>query len=151
VARVQGGDACARLVLDPAGGWAHLDVRTPGVRDRRRGDACNSAHRRDVAVHLLRRLLTDRKLRAAGADPARVRPGAPRGATEPMNGPIVRVFGLIVALFALLVVFTSRWTVFDSKKLNNNALNARTLIDELKIKRGRILADNGTVLAKSVP
>jgi penicillin-binding protein A len=68
-----------------------------------------------------------------------------------MNGPILRVFGLIVVLFALLVVFTSRWTVFDSKKLNNNVLNARTLIDELKIKRGRILADNGTVLARSVP
>jgi peptidoglycan glycosyltransferase len=68
-----------------------------------------------------------------------------------MNGPIVRVFGLIVALFAVLVVFTSRWTVFESKKLNNNVLNKRTLIDELKIKRGRILADNGTVLAKSVP
>lgn len=68
-----------------------------------------------------------------------------------MNGPIVRVFGLIVLLFALLVVFTSRWTVFESKKLNSNVLNKRTLIDELKIKRGRILADNGTVLAKSVP
>jgi peptidoglycan glycosyltransferase len=68
-----------------------------------------------------------------------------------MNGPIVRVFGVIVALFAVLVVFTSRWTVFDAKSLNDNPLNARTLIDELKIKRGRILADDGTVLAKSVP
>jgi penicillin-binding protein A len=68
-----------------------------------------------------------------------------------LNGPIIRVFGLFVLLFALLVVFTSRWTVFEAKKLNNNVLNKRTLIDELKIKRGRILADNGTVLAKSVP
>jgi peptidoglycan glycosyltransferase len=68
-----------------------------------------------------------------------------------MNGPIVRIFGLIVVLFALLVVFTSRWTVFDAKSLNNNPLNRRTLIDELRIKRGRILADDGTVLAKSVP
>jgi penicillin-binding protein A len=68
-----------------------------------------------------------------------------------MNAPIIRVFGLIVVLFALLVVFTSRWTVFESKKLNNNVLNKRTLIDELRIKRGRILADNGTVLAKSIP
>ena len=68
-----------------------------------------------------------------------------------MNGPIVRVFGTIVVLFAVLVVFTSRWTVFDAKSLNNNPLNHRTLIDELRIKRGRILANNGTVLAKSVP
>jgi peptidoglycan glycosyltransferase len=68
-----------------------------------------------------------------------------------MNGPIVRVFGTIVVLFAVLVVFTSRWTVFDAKSLNDNPLNHRTLIDELRIKRGRILASDGTVLAKSVP
>lgn len=69
-----------------------------------------------------------------------------------MNGPIVRLFGVIVILFALLIVFTSRWTVFEASSLNNNTLNARTLIDDLKIKRGRILAGDGTtVLAESVP
>jgi len=68
-----------------------------------------------------------------------------------VNAPIVRLFAVIVVLFALLVVWTSRWTVFDAKSLDNNALNVRTLIDELKIKRGRILADDGTVLARSVP
>jgi peptidoglycan glycosyltransferase len=40
--------------------------------------------------------------------------------------------------------------VFEASKLDNNVLNVRTLIDELKIKRGRILADDGTVLARSV-
>lgn len=68
-----------------------------------------------------------------------------------MNVPIIRLFALTVALFAVLLIWTSRWTVFDAKSLNNNTLNSRTLIDELKIKRGRILADDGTVLAKSVP
>ena len=58
---------------------------------------------------------------------------------------------MIILLFALLIVFTSRWTVFQASSLNNNTLNVRTLIDELKIKRGRILAADGTVLAKSVP
>jgi peptidoglycan glycosyltransferase len=67
-----------------------------------------------------------------------------------MNAPIMRLFGVIVLLFALLIVWTSRWTVFESKALANNALNRRTLIDEQRINRGRILADNGTVLAKSV-
>jgi penicillin-binding protein A len=67
-----------------------------------------------------------------------------------MSAPITRLFGLVVVLFALLVGWTSRWTVFDAKSLNNNVLNKRTLIDELKIKRGRILADDGTVLARSV-
>jgi peptidoglycan glycosyltransferase len=68
-----------------------------------------------------------------------------------VNVPIVRLFSLVVGLFAVLVVFTSRWTVFEAQKLDNNPLNVRTLIDELKIKRGRILAYDGTVLARSVP
>ena len=57
----------------------------------------------------------------------------------------------IVVLFTLLIVWTTRWTVIDAKSLNDNPLNHRTLIDELQIKRGRILADDGTVLAESVP
>jgi peptidoglycan glycosyltransferase len=68
-----------------------------------------------------------------------------------VNVPIARLFGVIVLLFALLVVWTSRWTVFEAGALNNDVLNRRTLIDQLKIKRGRIIADDGTVLARSVP
>ncbi len=68
-----------------------------------------------------------------------------------MNAPILKLFALVVALFAVLIVWTSRWTVFDANSLNNNPLNSRTLIDELRIERGRILADDGTVLARSVP
>jgi peptidoglycan glycosyltransferase len=68
-----------------------------------------------------------------------------------MSTPITRLFGLIVVLFLLLVVWTSRWTVFQASALKNNPLNVRTLLDELKIKRGQILADDGTVLARSVP
>jgi penicillin-binding protein A len=67
-----------------------------------------------------------------------------------VSGPIVRLFGVVVVLFALLVFFTSRWTVFQASSLNNNPLNVRTLLDELQIKRGRILASDGTVLARSV-
>jgi peptidoglycan glycosyltransferase len=65
--------------------------------------------------------------------------------------PIIRVFGVIVLLFALLIGFTSRWTVFEASSLSNNALNKLTLYNDLRIKRGRILADDGTVLARSVP
>jgi penicillin-binding protein A len=68
-----------------------------------------------------------------------------------VSGQINRLFGFIIVLFALLVVFTTRWTVIDKNALDNNALNHLTLIQELKIKRGQILADDGTVLAKSVP
>src|SRR5579875_1722638 len=68
-----------------------------------------------------------------------------------MNDQIVKLFGFILVLFGLLVFFTSKWTVFDATALNNNSLNHLTAIRDAKIKRGRILADNGTVLAKSVP
>jgi peptidoglycan glycosyltransferase len=62
----------------------------------------------------------------------------------------MKLFGVIVVLFALLIVWTTRWTVLDATALNNNPLNSRTLLTTLKIKRGRILAANGEVLARSV-
>jgi peptidoglycan glycosyltransferase len=68
-----------------------------------------------------------------------------------MNGQIVRVFGLVVVLFGLLVAFTSRWTIFEASSLRNNALNRRQLLEEQRIRRGRILAADGTTLARSVP
>jgi peptidoglycan glycosyltransferase len=68
-----------------------------------------------------------------------------------VNVQISRLFVLITVLFALLLVWTTRWTVIDSKALRNDPLNARTLVQELRIKRGRILADNGMVLARSIP
>ena len=68
-----------------------------------------------------------------------------------MNAPISRLFAVVIVLFGLLIVWTSRWTVFDAKALRDNPLNARTLIDQEKIKSGEILASDGTVLAKSVP
>jgi penicillin-binding protein A len=67
-----------------------------------------------------------------------------------VNRPIVRVYGLVLLLFALLVAFTSRWTVFEASSLRDNPLNARTLLREERINRGRILAADGTVLARSV-
>jgi peptidoglycan glycosyltransferase len=68
-----------------------------------------------------------------------------------MSRQIVRLFGVIVVLFALLVVWTSRWTVMQARSLNDNPLNHRTLIAAERVKLGRILADDGTVLAESVP
>ncbi len=68
-----------------------------------------------------------------------------------MNAQIARLFGVIVILFTLLMVWTSRWTVIDAGALDNNSLNRLTLIHQLTIKRGQILADNGTALARSVP
>ena len=63
------------LAAGPVGG-----ARAAGVRDRRRCHARDPADRRDAAVHLLRRLVDHRQLRAAGAAAAGVRPGAEAGA-----------------------------------------------------------------------
>jgi penicillin-binding protein A len=67
-----------------------------------------------------------------------------------VNRPILRVYGLVVLLFALLVAFTSRWTIFEASSLRGNPLNARGLLEQERIDRGRILAADGAVLARSV-
>ncbi len=66
-----------------------------------------------------------------------------------MNRQIVKIFGLILVLYALLFGFTSYWSVFDSSSLKANTANRRPLLEEQKIKRGDILADDGTVIAHS--
>src|SRR5215470_11621284 len=67
-----------------------------------------------------------------------------------MNRQIVKLFGLVVVLFAVLVGFTSYWSVFDAKALKAKDANKRPLLEQQQIRRGRILAADGTVIAKSV-
>ncbi len=67
-----------------------------------------------------------------------------------MNRQIIQLFAFIVVLFAVLVGFTSYWSVFDAKNLKAQEVNSRPLIEQQQIRRGRILAADGTVLAKSV-
>jgi penicillin-binding protein A len=68
-----------------------------------------------------------------------------------LNRQIVKLFGLIVVLFAVLVGFTSYWSVFDAHALKEKDANKRPLFEQQQIKRGRILAADGTVIARSVP
>jgi peptidoglycan glycosyltransferase len=67
-----------------------------------------------------------------------------------VNRQIVKLFGFIVVLFAVLVGFTSWWSVFDAKALKEEEANKRPLLEQQQIRRGRILAADGTVIAKSV-
>ena len=67
-----------------------------------------------------------------------------------MNRQIVKLFGFIVVLFAVLVGFTSWWSVFDAKALKEEEANKRPLLEQQQIRRGRILAADGSVIAKSV-
>jgi peptidoglycan glycosyltransferase len=66
-----------------------------------------------------------------------------------VNRQIVKLFGLILVLYALLFGFTSYWSVFDSNSLKANTANRRPLLEEQRIQRGDILADDGTVIAHS--
>jgi penicillin-binding protein A len=68
-----------------------------------------------------------------------------------VNRQIVKLFGLILVLYALLFGFTSYWSVFDSSSLKANTANRRPLLEEQQIHRGSILADDGTVIARSTP
>lgn len=68
-----------------------------------------------------------------------------------MNRQIVRLFAFIVVLFGVLVGFTSYWSVFDAEALKEKNANKRPLLEAQQIPRGRILAADGTVIAKSIP
>ena len=67
-----------------------------------------------------------------------------------MNAQIVKLFAFIVVLFGVLVGFTSWWSVFDAEALREKDANKRPLLEQQQIERGRILAADGTVLARSV-
>jgi peptidoglycan glycosyltransferase len=67
-----------------------------------------------------------------------------------VNRQIVKLFGFIVVLFGILIGFTSYWSVFDAKALEGKNANKRPLFEQQQIRRGRLLAADGTVIAKSV-
>jgi len=66
-----------------------------------------------------------------------------------VNRQIIKLFAFIVVLFAVLVGFTSWWSVFDAKGLKASKWNQRPLLEQQQIPRGRILAADGSVIAKS--
>src|SRR4029079_2395444 len=109
------------------------------------------ANRRHAAVRQLRRQLDRRQLRSPGAAAAGLRPGPSRGEDgRIVNRQIVKLFAFVVALFAVLVGFTSYWAVFDAKALKEKDANKRPLLEQQQNRSGRILAADGTVIARSV-
>jgi penicillin-binding protein A len=67
-----------------------------------------------------------------------------------VNRQIIKLFGLIVVLFGVLAGFTSYWAVFDAQALKEKDANARPLLEQQQIERGRILTADGTVIARSI-
>lgn len=67
-----------------------------------------------------------------------------------MNARIIQVFAFIAVCFAVLIGFTSQWAVFGADNLRQQTANKRPLFEAQQIKRGSILAADGTVIARSV-
>jgi peptidoglycan glycosyltransferase len=68
-----------------------------------------------------------------------------------VNRQIIKLFAFIMALFAVLVGFTAWWSVFNANELKASKYNRRPLYEQQQIPRGRILAADGSVIAKSIP
>jgi peptidoglycan glycosyltransferase len=66
-----------------------------------------------------------------------------------VNAPIFRLFAVFALMFAVLIGFSSRWAVFGAQRLRDNGHNSRVVLEEQRIKRGVIRADDGAVLAGS--
>jgi peptidoglycan glycosyltransferase len=67
-----------------------------------------------------------------------------------VNAPILRLFALVLVLFAALAGMTSYNSVINADHYRDNALNKRPQIEQALVKRGRILARDGSLLARSV-
>ena len=67
-----------------------------------------------------------------------------------MNARIIKLFAFIAVCFAVLIGFTSQWSVFGADDLRQQTANKRPLFEAQQIKRGSILAADGTMIARSV-
>jgi peptidoglycan glycosyltransferase len=68
-----------------------------------------------------------------------------------VNRQLVRLFWVIAVGFVLLLGFTTYWQLWAASSLAARQDNLNEVVQEQSIDRGRILAANGEVLAKSVP
>jgi penicillin-binding protein A len=66
-----------------------------------------------------------------------------------VNARIRNLFGLVTGLFVVLIAFTTYWSVFEADELEANRANKRPLLEEQQIRRGLILARDGTVIARN--
>jgi peptidoglycan glycosyltransferase len=67
-----------------------------------------------------------------------------------VNTPITRLYLVVLLLFGVLVVGTSWNTVFRAQELRDKPQNRRALLEQQRIRRGVIRAENDTLLARSL-
>ena len=66
-----------------------------------------------------------------------------------MNHALTRLYGVLAALFLLVLGMTAYWQIWDASSLAARRDNQRQVVRELSIRRGLILASDGTVLAEN--
>jgi peptidoglycan glycosyltransferase len=64
-----------------------------------------------------------------------------------VNKQLSRLFTLFAAAFALLILWTSYWQIWAEPGLRTHRDNLAQVVHELSIKRGKIRAADGTILA----
>ena len=160
----------AGRLLQAARRRARHRLRPADVHHPRRRHAPDPAHRHHAAVRELRRQLDHRQPRPGGAAAHGVAPHqrgarrhrprapAPGGAGvrrddaegTHVNKAIGRVFIVGVVLFVAVILNLTWLQVIRADHLAERPENKRQLAKELRIKRGSILAFDGSVIARSV-
>ncbi|HKP88720.1 MAG TPA: penicillin-binding transpeptidase domain-containing protein [Thermoleophilaceae bacterium] len=64
-----------------------------------------------------------------------------------MNRRITNLFVMFVVLFGVLLFYTSKWSVFEARSLQDKTANRRSLLEAQQIPRGYIYAGDRTKLA----
>ena len=144
-ARAQDGEPRRRRLLEAAGGRAHDRPRPAGVPDRGRHRARRAADRHHAPVRVVRRLVAGRELGRAGAAVRRLRSRAAGGAG--VNRAIGRVYAVLASGLVLLLGFTAYWQLWAEPSLAARRDNAHQVVQQLSIRRGLIIAADGTKLA----
>src|SRR5262249_36698133 len=117
--------------------------------DRRRRGPPDTAHRHHPAVRLLRRLVRGGQPHAAGDAARRLGPRLPVASEDAVNRQIARLFTAFALRFAPLIRFTGYWQIWAEGSLRAHRDNLTEVVHQLSIKRGLILAGDGTVLARN--
>ena len=158
-------DRGARQLRQAAGRGAGLDAGDPVVHRRRRRHEADPPDRADHAVDVVRRVVADRQLRAAGDPHPHLALGAPPPDAKPperhpdrggqhggdrtrMNTSLRRISVTIMALIVLLLANATLTQVFTADALRSDPRNQRVLLDEYSRQRGQISA-GGQLLAYS--
>src|ERR1051325_1014817 len=143
----EGRDARRRWLLEAPRRGADVLLRAADLHHRGRDPPDDPADGRDAPVRQLRRVERRRELRPARGAAADLEPFERGG---PVNRQIAQLALLGLALIGALIVGTTYWQTWANAGLADRQDNAIRLVAQFSIKRGKIYASDGTLLAANV-